>query len=103
MNALMSDILARKAHARKELARLSFTEKIEILERIRRRNKAVAAATLRKAYSQPSAIVTVASGGAVHVSHIGVLKPRVYLRLRGQSSADPQTITASPRSEPLGV
>jgi hypothetical protein len=39
MSSLMKSVLEKKARVRKELAALSFTEKVAILEKMRRRNQ----------------------------------------------------------------
>jgi hypothetical protein len=46
--AMTEEQLAAKAAHRKKLALLSFTEKIKILEKLRDREKAIAAAGLRQ-------------------------------------------------------
>jgi hypothetical protein len=46
-------ILESKTKRRKELAALSFTEKIKILEKLRDRSERIAASGLRKAEQKP--------------------------------------------------
>ncbi len=48
MNEWMQKILESKRAARKRLSRLSFTEKIKILERLRDRSLAIAQSSLRR-------------------------------------------------------
>jgi hypothetical protein len=54
MDPLMERILENKREFRTKLAALSFTEKIAILEKLRERDAAIAAAGLRQKKSTPS-------------------------------------------------
>jgi len=59
--ALRERLIAGKKEMRKHLAALSFTEKIKILEKLRDRDRAIAAAGLRRRISKDTPSVKMGS------------------------------------------
>jgi hypothetical protein len=94
MSELMDRLLREKLLARRRLAALPFEEKIELMQKIRERNRSIAEHPLRVIYQEPTVILTILGSGSPVTSRIGVSRPRAYYQFPSESNTPQSSASA---------